>query len=918
MPYPVPPPEPPAIINQLPSVSTQESFVTREQLITDGQPVTGHNQILPLQDDAGTGVAEAEREKFDPISPLANSSSDPSLLDGNTPRLPKQELLPEPSSTVKSAAMLGEPLSLTVSGETASKSITTSQIFSDRDRQNTELAADAAVSAIDQMLASGKSNHSASSAIKEKDQEITYSTLRDRELSRDSVGEWTVGADLSPAPALQRDVLSDSLFPGREGVRSSEFTNSVSQVPTNQRQRDTLPQLEPSFPTLVKEIAPTGHIGPTIGPIQIQTQTQRQPSQGNQAQSNQTPGSTGTPDLGSTIVGVVELASDRQEYDAIRQIFLGEGNVSLRYQGGLIEADRIQGNLVNRIAVAEGRVAFRRGQQALRGQRLVYNLLQDRGNITNGRGEIFAPTSGSDLGFNLPNTGLVPPLVAERPLSDRLLEDQPAQQITNPGELNLLFGGTRPGSGLPPFGRGGQVNRIRFEAENIEFYPRGWTANNVRLTNDPFSPPELEIRADRAVLTQVSPLREEVVLKRPRLVFDQGLSIPILRSRYVFDRSPSDPPIVVFGYDAEERGGVFAERTFNIYTSQRVRFRITPQFFIQRAITQGFGNPGELFGVRSRFDAAIGPRTTLGVAAVVNNFGIQDIDEKVRASMRLVQIIGTKLPHRLTLEYSYRDRLFNGSLGYQTVQQSLGAVLTSPPITLGKTGAILSYQAGAQYINADTDRLDLLEPIRDNNRTNLSRFQLSASLFRPILLWRGRPLPATPTEGLRYTPVPVVPNIRLVPSLTGTTSLYSSGDSQNSLTGSVALFGQFGHFSRSFLDYTGFNIRYTQVLNNGLSPFFFDRLVDERVLSFGITQQIYGPIRIGFQTAINLDTKQSISTDYFVEYSRRTYGVTLRYNPDLQLGAILFRVSDFNWSNGGQPFGGTGVRFIDTGILQDY
>ncbi len=490
--------------------------------------------------------------------------------------------------------------------------------------------------------------------------------------------------------------------------------------------------------------------------------------------------------------------------------------------------------------------------------------------------------------------------------------------MTNPGQLNVLFGGTRPGSGLPPFGRGGQVNRVRFEAENIEFYPRGWTATNVRLTNDPFSPPELEIRADRAVLTQVSPLREEVVLTRPRLVFDQGLSIPILRSRYVFDRSPGDPPIVVFGYDAEERGGVFAERTFDIYRSQRVRFRVTPQFFIQRAITQGFGNPAELFGVRSRFDAVLGPRTAIGAAAVVNNFGIEDIDEKVRASLRLVQIIGTKLPHRLTLEYSYRDRLFNGSLGYQTVQQSLGAVLTSPPINVGKTGAILTYQAGVQYINADTDRLDLLEPIRDNNRTNLSRFQLSASLFRPILLWRGKPLPATPTQGLRYSPVPVVPNIRLVPSLTGTTSLYSSGDSQNSLTGSIALFGQFGHFSRPFLDYTGFNIRYTQVLNNGLSPFFFDRLIDERVLSFGITQQIYGPIRIGFQTAINLDTKQSISTDYFIEYSRRTYGVTLRYNPDLQLGAILFRVSDFNWNNGNQPFGGSGVRFIDTGILQDY
>jgi len=57
---------------------------------------------------------------------------------------------------------------------------------------------------------------------------------------------------------------------------------------------------------------------------------------------------------------------------------------------------------------------------------------------------------------------------------------------------------------------------------------------------------------------------------------------------------------------------------------------------------------------------------------------------------------------------SYRDRLYNGSLGFQTVQSSLGGVLTSPVIPLGKTGINLSYQAGAQNINAETDRQDLL------------------------------------------------------------------------------------------------------------------------------------------------------------------------------------------------------------------
>ena len=56
-----------------------------------------------------------------------------------------------------------------------------------------------------------------------------------------------------------------------------------------------------------------------------------------------------------------------------------------------------------------------------------------------------------------------------------------------------------------------------------------------------------------------------------------------------------------------------------------------------------------------------------------------------RGNLRLRQSVGT---HTLAAEYSYRDRLFNGSLGFQTVNSSLGVVLTSPIVPLGKTGIV--------------------------------------------------------------------------------------------------------------------------------------------------------------------------------------------------------------------------------------
>jgi hypothetical protein len=258
--------------------------------------------------------------------------------------------------------------------------------------------------------------------------------------------------------------------------------------------------------------------------------------------------------------------------------------------------------------------------------------------------------------------------------------------------------------------------------------------------------------------------------------------------------------------------------------------------------------------------------------------------------------------------------LYNGTLGYQDVQSTIGGIVTSPTIPLGNSGINLSYQAGAQYINANTDRLELLEAQRENDRVSLGRFQGSFALSRGFLLWQGKGLPATATQGLKYTPVPVIPYVTAYGGVTGTSSFYSNGDNQSTLIGTIGVEGQFGHFSRPFFDYTRLNISYSEGIRSGISPFFFDRAADTRVVSFGITQQIYGPLRLGFQTAINLDNNDTLTTDYILEYSRRTYGIFLRYNPEQELGSISFRLSDFNWAGSSDPFSDSEVRPVVNGV----
>ncbi|MEB3218617.1 MAG: DUF3769 domain-containing protein [Nostocales cyanobacterium 94392] len=615
---------------------------------------------------------------------------------------------------------------------------------------------------------------------------------------------------------------------------------------------------------------------------------------------------------------VIEILADRQIYDENRRVVTAEGNVVVRFDGSVVDADSLQVNIDNLVAVGEGNVAVTRGEQVLRGNRFTYNFIQDTGDLEGGSGEINLAQAPEDFSFTSPEVaaGGVP-----RPLlSDRIRRNQPLTNIGSPGGIGVELGG-RDARNLPGGQTGGEVRRVRFEAARVDFYPRGWQARDVRITNDPFSPPELELRADSVTLNQISPRQDKLRLRRPRLVFDQGLTLGIPGYTRTIDRNQRDatPAPVSIGFDGDERGGLYLERSFQVLNTPQLSWKVTPQFFAQQAIQNNTGNFPALFGLKSSFNATLNERSQINASTSLTSLDLTELEDNLRGSVRYNYLLGNiQNPYQATVEYSYRDRLYNGSLGFQTVQSSFGGVIISPNIPLGKTGLNLRYQAGAQQISANTDRQDLLDADRSNNRISLGRLQASATIGGGINLWQGKPLPATKEQGLKYTANPVVPYVQTFGSITGTGSYYSNGDNQNTLIGTIGLQGQFGHFSKPFLDYTGFNISYSQGTNDGLSPFLFDRYVDNKVLSAGITQQLYGPFRFGFQTTINLDTSERTSTDYILEYSRRTYGISLRYNPVLELGGISFRISDFNWSGGTDPFSGDtgGVKPVVGGVEQ--
>jgi len=623
-------------------------------------------------------------------------------------------------------------------------------------------------------------------------------------------------------------------------------------------------------------------------------------------------------------VEVIEVIGDRQEYDRQKGTITASGQVLMRFAQSVMTSDRIEINLNNRLAVATGNVVLKRGEQVLRGSRFEYNLVADRGVITGAGGEIYQPSLSRDTDFKQRIAS--ESNISGQNLSDRLINNQPITDVTAEEGIGVSLGSRGIDLvGQQDFSGGSTIKRLRFEADRLEFETDSWTAENLRLTNDPFSPPELELRSATATFQQAESNVGKLETTKSSLVIDDKFKIPLLVSAFAFDSRPTRPGLFNIAFDGDERGGLYIERTWSLLAGEKFRWDVTPQYFLQRALfptafdfsddDEGGAFNSAVFGMTSRIRADFSPRSNLNANASLTGVDFTNTEDSLRSKIEFQNRLGNlENPFRLALEYNYRDRLFNGSLGFQTVRESIGGVITSPQISLGNTGVNLNFQGSIKRINDDTDRLDLLEPVRENDRIALTRYQAAAFASKNFSLWSGKALPSNQKQGLRYTPVPVVPYLNLFTRISGVSSFYSNDDSQLSLEGRVGIEGQLGHFSRSWLDYTGFKLSYSQNLRGDESPFLFDRLVDRQTLSVDITQQIYGPIRFGYQTALDLRDRDTISTDYILEYSRRTHNVILRYNPVLEIGSLSLRISDFNWQGNSEPFRRNNITPVIQGV----
>ena len=558
-------------------------------------------------------------------------------------------------------------------------------------------------------------------------------------------------------------------------------------------------------------------------------------------------------ELGPLLRNLLKVVSDRQEYDLNTQIFVAEGNVLIRYKKSELKADRVKLNTKTQEVIAEGNVFFTRGDQKIRGSRLVYNYSDVQGELLNASGAV-------DLG-NIVNSEV---------------SRSPSELATN--SVTLSVAGTGNASE-------GQVRRLGFIAERLMIDGEVWTAENLRVTNDPFSPPELELVTPKATLTPISPTKSRLDLDSPRIVFDQGFSLPLPINSITLDRFQRFTPALV-GFDQRDRDGAFYQQSFDVVSEPNLSVQIAPQLLLQRAFSSQKGILGfDVLGVVATLNSAF---EKLSARASFSGLDFSKLDSVLRFNAsHEIPVFGD---FTLVSQYAFRDRVYNGSLGFQDVNNIIGSTLLSPKYMLGDSQISLNYQVAAQMIGATRDDV---QPVTVGT---LMRLQSAVALGRSFPLLQGQAAPATKEAGLRFSPKPVTPKLDAYVTVQGVNSLYSNGASQSALFGTLGLLAEVGNFTKDFFDYTGLNLSYTQAFSSGKSPFLFDRIADNRAFTFGVIQQIYGPIRLGIQQSWSLDTGNVFDSVYSLEYARRTYSFLVRYNPTQGLGEILLRISDFNWT----------------------
>ena len=485
----------------------------------------------------------------------------------------------------------------------------------------------------------------------------------------------------------------------------------------------------------------------------------------------------------------------------------------------------------------------------------------------------------------------------------------------------------------------GEITHWRFQSPRLLLTPEGWTAPRISFTNDPFTPAQawVDMRSVRSV--QESDGTTVIRSKSNRLLLENKFPLP-LPSTFRF--SPEEEQEVSNRWsvlaDQQDRDGIFLQYQLPDQTVfGTTRLSVRPQFMLERAFdgttntypaptaSAGSGDvtqdntTGDLFGVKALWSGPVGD-ANFNVEADVSSFAPSNLSNATRASAQWNQPLQfAALGNPLARAFgAYRYRVWNGSLGMQDVYSAYGVSLqnqSNAPRQFGPFQVSSYWRAGVGnyqsngFIRGNTE---------SNNFADLWRANAYGTLQMNWPIWTGKALPLSSEGAYRYSPVPIVPGLRLTLVPFVNAAAYGGGQGQSLLGLSGGPVLTLGHFNRPMFDYTKFSLFGSATAKAGNSPFAFDRYVDTATLGIGLTQQLIGPLvldgAISYNVAGDSDFYGDVTNNYFeLRWQRRAYQFGVFYSPYTGIGGLRLKLNDFRFKGPGLPF----VPYeANTGVVQ--
>ncbi len=577
----------------------------------------------------------------------------------------------------------------------------------------------------------------------------------------------------------------------------------------------------------------------------------------------------------------LEIQSEVQSEE--NNIFTATGNVFAIFKGNSLKTDRLIYDKLNETLKAEGNIEIILKEQVFTAEEMKYDFKSKKGQFLKVKGLIKTKNFIDNLEFDSNNF------------------NEKSLILAKIGKDRVLY---------TPNG----INNWIFHTDELKVEDNKWTAQKAIFTNDLLETDQVKFKINKLKIT---PKDDQLKIKSSisYLILENKLSIPFWfgnrtlnksKEGYAFDFNSK----WYYGIDSLDRDGYFIGRKLNpISISKEFALELEPQFLIQRSLqgyTKSFVNKDDsITADKVKRDISFADNFALNseLNGKINDWDLK-IDKKLYSfdSEKFLQALRFKVDLTKEIDFlnskwdktffgSYRDSIWNGSIGESEIYFGIGSKLTrSNTWTVNGITKTENFNIGLGKFKG--------EGLNSKNLITSSKGSFFYSLDQKFPLNVEKAKTKFIDKTFNYIFEPIKKGVYINTQLSALYSFYDTGNHQEYFGFGAGPEIVFGDFKKKYLDYTRVKLFPFYRFKGGDSIFKFDQISDRFTLDIAFDQQVYGPILLKTNATINFDGNSKNYGDFInskisLNWKKRSYELGIFYQPHNQSGGINFALFGF-------------------------